>query len=158
MIRTERDGRARRAIVATLAVALALSPATTAPARAVGAGDALVAVAVFGAVAAALLAASGQEVASPAPAPHLPPVAADKRLPVACRFDIQGGSDHGTWFARQCLVANYDRWPLLPARCERRVRYPGRRFALVAYEAGCLAQSGYRPDEPEPVPGSGAIP
>lgn len=147
MTRTFAGSLSRKALAATLAAALTLTAASTAPARADGNGDAIAAAAFFGLIAAAIIASTRNDAGHPAPLPYPPVVTPRKVLPTACRFEIHHGTDRGTWFGRNCLVANYDYWQLLPDRCERRVAYPGRRHELVAYDARCLAQVGYRSDE-----------
>lgn len=144
MTRTPAGTLSRQAVAASLAAALAFSTATAAPARADTDADAIAAAAFFGLVAAAIIATSRNDV-DRAP----PPPAADRRklLPADCRFTIPHGADRGTWYGRRCLVANFDHWPLLPYRCERKVDLPRLHYDVAAYRAGCLAQFGYRPDD-----------
>ncbi len=136
----------RKALAASLAAALTLTTAGAAPARADGNGDAIAAAAFFGLVA-ALVIASTRDGAAHSPRPHPPVEPPRKMLPAECRFEIHHGPDRGRWFGRQCLVANYPHWPLLPSRCEQRVELPRRHYDVVAYKAQCLAQAGYRPDD-----------
>jgi hypothetical protein len=145
MTPTHAGSFSRKALVASLAAALTFTPAGVAPARADGNGDAIAAAAFFGLVAAVII-ASTRDRAAHAPPPAVP-VAPRKLLPAECRFEIHSGADRGRWFGRNCLVAHYPNWPLLPDRCERRVELPRRHFHVVAYKAHCLAQAGYRPDD-----------
>ncbi len=93
------------------------------------------------------------EASQPVPAPPAPAAPSHPPLPLACRFEVPQGNNAGLWYDRRCLVASYVHWPLLPERCERRVRRPEHRSALVAYAAGCLVQAGYRPDGSGDWPG-----
>lgn len=137
----------KQALGATLAGALALTTATAAPVQAGDVkinADAIAAASFFALVAAAVIATSrknnlpGPEVERPDPR---------KVLPADCRFDVRHGPDRGRYYGRQCLVANFDYWPLLPDRCESAVEVTSRRPDITAYDASCLARFGYRTGE-----------
>lgn len=128
-----------RSLAATLAVAVAMTPAGAAPGRdAETAATAPIPPLVTAAVA-------SRE--TTAPAPVRPPVDPQKILPSDCRFEIGQGRDSGTWYGRQCLVANFAHWPFLPDHCERRLDLPRRRQDIAAYDATCLARFGFGPDD-----------
>ena len=145
MTSTHAGSFSRKALAASLAAALTFTTAGVVPARADGNGDAIAAAAFFGLVAAVII-ASTRDRAAHAPPPQ-PPVVPRKLLPAECRFEIHSGSDRGKWYGRNCLVAHYPHWPLLPDICELRVELPRRQFQVVAYKAHCLALAGYRPDD-----------
>ncbi len=130
----------KKAVAATLAGALALTTAGVAPARADTNADAIAAAAFFGLVAAVIIASSRNGTSQPRT------VAPRNPLPAECRFHIRHGPDRGTYFGRRCLVANFDQWPRLPDRCERQVELPHRYYDVIAYDAQCLARSGFRAD------------
>ena len=143
MTRTPTRSLSSKALAATLAGALALTSVPVAPARADTNADAIAAAAFFGLVAAAIIATTRDDPG------WSPPPSVDRRklLPAECRFTIHSGADRGTWYGRQCLVANFGHWPLLPHRCERKVDLPRRPYDVTAYRARCLAQFGYRADD-----------
>lgn len=143
---------APRAIAATLAMALALSSVSVAPARA-GTEEQAGALA-FGSILALITAGivisnlnQNPGVVSPKPirprAPLHPRPDPRKALPGYCKVSVPYGHDRGTYFGRQCLIRNFSYWPMLPDRCERKVNLPGRPGTTV-YQKSCLARYGYR--------------
>jgi len=147
MTRTHAGNLPSRTLAATLALAMAVTTATTAPARAENdAAGAIFAASVIALIATAVVSSTrdGKRAS--------PPVDQRKALPMDCRFDIRRGADRGTWYGRRCLVANFDHWPLLPDRCEQWVERPRRGREFIAYDTQCLARFGYRPDDRAPRP------
>ncbi|MCB1336516.1 MAG: hypothetical protein KDK10_03325 [Maritimibacter sp.] len=147
MIRTFAGKTSHMACAATLAGALTLTTATTAPARADSNGDAIAAAAFLGLVAAAVIATSRSDGAHPGGYPLPPVVVPQSPLPSACRFDIKLGSDRGSWYGRRCLISQYRYWGTLPGVCAERVELPNVRYDVVAYEAGCLWRHGLMADD-----------
>lgn len=149
-------------IAAGLAAAIAFSPATATPARA----DSDQVAAVIGAGALALI--IGGIIASDAQGrgrvtvttptrsdrywndhnrrdnrrDERPRVDTRKLLPARCDIDVRRGPKAGTYYTKTCLMQNFRNWPMLPERCETRLRTrtQGR---IAAYDAQCLARYGY---------------
>ncbi len=133
----------KRTIALTLAAALAVTTATTAPARADN-KDAIAAAAVFGLVAAVIIASSNDRKSTTVKTIRIDP---RKVLPSECRFRIRHGSDRGNYFGRGCLSRNYARLHQLPHRCERVVERPHWHRVVVAYKAPCLKRYGFWADD-----------
>ena len=133
----------KKAVVACLAAALTLTPATVAPARA-DSKDAIAAAAIFGLVAAVIIASSHDRKSATVKTIRVDP---RKVLPSECRFRIRYGSDRGNYFGRGCLSRNYARWHHLPHRCERVVERPHWHRSVIAYKVPCLKRHGYWADD-----------
>lgn len=131
----------KRAVATALAAALALTTATTAPARAGDEEIGAIAAASFFALIAAGIIASQNHRGSGGHHPRLDP---KKALPAACHITVHRGPDRGTWYARRCLRRNFTYAARLPAQCEDLVYVPRRSGNIRAYDDQCLARFGYR--------------
>lgn len=142
----------KQAIGTTLAAALALTTATTAPARA---GDeelgAIAAASFFALVAAGIIASAQNDNARRGSTSHhgtyhpqRPRIDPKKALPSECRVTVRGGPDRGTWYQTRCLKRNFTYAARLPARCENLVYVPRLSGNIRAYDDQCLAGYGYR--------------
>ncbi|PIE07866.1 MAG: hypothetical protein CSA74_05005 [Rhodobacterales bacterium] len=137
----------RKTIAAALAGAMAMTAATAQPASAKEdkTTEAIVAATVFGLMAAAIIASKHRDKHStPSASPSFPQFPSRPgRLPGECRFEVTDGPNRGSWYGHECLVAAYNDWPTLPERCEHWVQLPRWRQDVLAYNAQCLAQSGF---------------
>lgn len=146
----------KTAMAAALGLSIALSPVSTAPARADSANtDAAIAALIALGIIGIAVGSQGQgnvTITTPGQGgghgghggPH---GGQAKVLPAECykRFNTPKGSFN--LFGKPCLRSNYRQWQRLPDRCEITVRVKNRNHQWVhrkAYRPACLRKAGYQ--------------